>query len=161
MNGAISRNGLRKETTRMEVNLHAQRQVWLLNYLCQFAIAEPERWLTEKEICEAYAKDHDPNTWDRYIYKENAKGSKCSAIYTDMDELNTNMAVHKIIITHGRKYKVSVSREETEKYYLNSVYERLKNASHRKSLIEKKMVLDGQMTLDGEVIEVYGEPVQH
>lgn len=138
-------------------NLHSQRQAWLLNYLCLFAITEPDRWITEKEICDAYANDHKESTWDRYIYKDNAKGSKCSAIYEDMDSINTNLAFHKIIITHGRKYKVSVSEDETKKYYLNSVQKKLDQASHRKSLITKKMALDGQMTIDGKVIDVYGK----
>lgn len=145
---------MEKET---KVNVYEKRQGWLFNYLCQFAIKEPSRWLTEQEICEAYAKDHKEKSFYDYNYNTNAKGSKCSAIYWDMDYLNTNLAIHKIIISKDRKFKISTSKEETETYYLNGVVKKLKNASHRKSLIIKKMQLDGQMTLDGEVIDVYGE----
>lgn len=141
-----------------KVNVYERRQEWLFNYLCQFAISEPSRWLSEQEICEAYDKDHPQKShYDYHFNANNPKGSCCSMIFWDMDELNCNMAVHKIIITKDRKFKISTSKEETETYYLNGVIRKLKNASHRKSLIIKKMQMDGQMTLDGEVVDVYGD----
>lgn len=122
------------------------RQWWLYNTLGCHA----GEWMTEKEICSLCPRS---KFGEPYEYKDNAKGSKCSTIWYDMQAINESYQVDKLIITKDRKYKMAESEEELNGEYAEAMREKAVRALIRYSILKRKAKADGQ----GKLVTLHGD----
>lgn len=123
------------------------RQWWLYNFLGK----HPDGWFDEVDIAISNINDLGYGG-ERYELTANPKGSKCSAIWSDMEAINFSYETDKIIITKNRSYKMASSKDEIDEFYLNTLHEKAMRALVRCSIITKKVKADGQgklLTLKG------------
>lgn len=131
----------------------AKRQEWLYNWLYKKAKEEPNKWWSEWDI--AVASTHEIKEL-HYEYTTNAKGSKCSAIYSDMDEINDNYHYDKVIVTKDRLFKMCTDFNDV-KPTLDRFVTKRNNASHRLKMLRTKVAQDGQLTLYEEELSPYAD----
>lgn len=114
-----------------------ERQLWLIATLR----AAKGAWLSEEDICNLMIDDilfGKISNKNAYQFKGNAKGSHCSAIWQDMDEINQDIDADAIIITKDRQFAIAMSEQDVEELLLKPLMSKTVNAFKRYWNIKRK-----------------------
>lgn len=100
---------------------------------------------TQKDIYNNYPYDRELRP-DGYRWKEKSgeNHDHCTAIWEDINKINANNKVHKIIIPKNFTYKVAESQEEVKDFITEMYFEPAMAKLWRYSNLKRKALRDGQ-----------------
>lgn len=141
-----------------------KRQEWLIDLLRKSKGA----WLSESDIIEAMIDDIVLGKFDdrdAYSYHENAKGSKCMAIWGDADKINQDTDCPAIILTKDRQFAIAMSERDVYELLLAPMARKATSAWSRYWNIKHKMALkdQGRMKLSSNEVkfmELFARPYE-
>lgn len=141
-----------------------KRQEWLIDLLRRSKGA----WLSESDIIEAMIDDIVLGKFDdrdAYSYHENAKGSKCMAIWGDADKINQDTECPAIILTKDRQFAIAMSEGDVREILLAPMAKKATSAWIRYWNIKRKVALQdqGRMKLTStevKFMELFARPYE-
>lgn len=99
---------------------------------------------TQREIYENYPFDAQYRK-DGYIWRDNPKvHDNCTAIWTDINKINANDKVQKIIIPNNFTYKIAESQQEVKDFIKWLYFDQAMAKLWRYSNLKRKALRDGQ-----------------
>lgn len=141
-----------------------KRQNWLISLLRESKGA----WLSENDIIQAMIDDivlRKFDDRDAYSYHENAKGSKCMAIWGDADKINQDTECPAIILMKDRQFAIAMNESDVYELMLAPMVRKASSAWKRFWNIKRKLALQnqGRMKLSSaevQFIEIFARPYE-
>lgn len=109
----------------------------LYNFLKDQAEIDPNRYITQEEICEALPD----------LFKMNHLAMKkhcCSTIQIHVIKINQSSEIEKIILYKNQTYKLAANREEADEFLKKKLYNKALRLLYRYSILNDKVNSDGQ-----------------
>ena len=141
-----------------------KRQEWLIELLRR----SKGVWLSESDIIEAMIDDIVLKKFDdrdAYVYHENAKGSKCMAIWGDADKINQDIECPAIILMKDRQFAIAMSERGVHEMLLAPLMKKASSSFARFWNIKRKLSLQNQGRLklsstEVQFMELFARPYE-
>lgn len=119
------------------------RQYFLYKYLKACFTYNPDKWVTQKEICSIISE---------YNYTVCPQGTTdcCTAIGQDVKAINADVTIDKLIVTKKYKFKIATRREAEEE--IESHKRRLITQAVQIAHFNRKIGRNGQFKLLNELL---------
>ena len=129
----------------METKKLTPRQWWLYDFVKKATSSQPGKWLSQDEIVEGIWCDLSYCHDDKYEINENPRShDRCILIWLDVEAINKSPEVDKVILVNDHSYKMAVSYEEADTFYLGQIRKRAIASLVRYSNAKRKCKADGQ-----------------